>query len=83
MRKVRNIHHLTAVVVNLCCEIDIPLQLSYYDSKLSLLLSVSQSRNGAIHIMNAGLFQAIRASGLFSADPDLGIGMFVEIDYCY
>ena len=25
--------------------------------------------------MNAGIFQAVRASGLFSVDPDIGIGM--------
>ena len=53
---------------------DITLLLSYYDSQLSLLLTFSQSRTGAVHIMNAGLFQAVRASGLFSVDPDMGIG---------
>lgn len=54
---------------------DTPALLSYYDSKFALLLSISQTRVGAAHVVNAGLFQAARASGLFSVDPDLGIGM--------
>ena len=53
---------------------DTPMLLSYYDSKFTLLLSISQTRAGAAHIINAGLFQAVRASGLFTVDPDLGIG---------
>lgn len=54
--------------------IDIPVLLSYYETKLSLLLSISQNRTGAVHVMNSGLFQAIRGSGLFSVDPDIGVG---------
>lgn len=50
--------------------------LSYYDSKFSLLLTISQTRAGAHHIVEAGLFQAVRASSLFSTDPDIGIGKF-------
>ena len=53
---------------------DIPILLSYYETKLSLLLSISQSRTGAVHVMNSGLFQAVRGSGLFSVDPDIGVG---------
>ena len=55
--------------------VDVPLLLYYYESKLSLILTISQDRAGATQIMNAGLFQAVRASGLFTADPDLGIEM--------
>ncbi|KAL8824797.1 MAG: hypothetical protein Q9170_008039 [Blastenia crenularia] len=51
-----------------------PLLLAYYDSKLALLLTLSQTRHGATQIMNAGLFQMVRDSGLFSVDPDIGIG---------
>ena len=58
---------------NIRHHVDIPLLLSYYDSKLALLLAVSQTRPGATQVINAGLFQTIRESGLFSADPDLGI----------
>lgn len=58
----------------LTAAIDVSLQLAYYETKLSLLLTISQTRAGAIHVANAGLFQAVRASGLFSVDPDLGIG---------
>ena len=47
-----------------------------YESKLSLLMTISQSRGGAIHVMNCGIFPAVRASGLFSVDPDIGIGEF-------
>lgn len=57
---------------------DILLLLSYYESKFSLLLSIAQSREGAIKVMNCGLFQSIRASGLFSVDPDIGIGTLRE-----
>ena len=53
---------------------DIPLLMSYYESKISLLLTISQSRTGAVYVMNAGLFQAVRTSGLFSVDPDIGVG---------
>ena len=53
---------------------DIPILLSYYETKLSLLLSISQTRSGAVHIVNSGLFQAVRGSGLFSVDPDIGVG---------
>ena len=53
---------------------DIPLLLTYYESKLALLLTISQTRAGAMHVMNAGLFPAIHASGLFSVDPDIGVG---------
>ena len=53
---------------------DIPILLSYYETKLSLLLNISQTRSGAVHVMNSGLFQAVRGSGLFSVDPDIGVG---------
>ncbi|KAL9000305.1 MAG: hypothetical protein Q9169_001022 [Polycauliona sp. 2 TL-2023] len=52
---------------------DIPLLISYYKSKLALLLTLAQTRLGATQVINAGLFQTIRDSGLFSVDPDLGI----------
>ncbi|KAI9716272.1 MAG: hypothetical protein M1812_005497 [Candelaria pacifica] len=55
---------------------DVPLLLSYYEAKLLLLLRISQTRLGATHILNAGLFQSVRESKLVSVDPDLGI----EID---
>ena len=55
---------------------DIPLLLVFYSWKLSLLLTISRSKLGASLLVNAGLFAAIRASGLFSVDPDIGI----EID---
>lgn len=48
--------------------------MSYYESKISLLLTISQSRTGAVYVMNAGIFQAVRTSGLFSVDPDIGVG---------
>jgi nuclear pore complex protein Nup205 len=51
------------------------LQLSYFKAKLALLLKISQTRFGANAIINVGLFQSIRESGLFSMDPDLGAGM--------
>ncbi|KAL2011469.1 hypothetical protein VTN00DRAFT_4187 [Thermoascus crustaceus] len=52
---------------------DTPLLLSYYEALLSLLQQLSQTKVGAIHVLNAGLFQAVRESQLFAADPDIGI----------
>ncbi|KAI4173910.1 MAG: hypothetical protein LQ343_002678 [Gyalolechia ehrenbergii] len=52
-----------------------PLLLAYYDSKLALLLTLSRTRHGATQIVNAGLFQMVRDSGIFSVDPDLGISI--------
>ena len=61
-------------LTNFGCLTDIPLLLTYYESKLALLLTLSQSRAGAVQVMNAGVFSAVRASGLFSVDPDIGVG---------
>ncbi|KAI9043478.1 nuclear pore complex Nup192/Nup205 family protein [Aspergillus affinis] len=52
---------------------DTPLLLSYYESLLSLLQQLCQTKNGAIQVLGTGLFQAVRDSRLFAADPDLGI----------
>ncbi|PYH93691.1 Cullin-domain-containing protein [Aspergillus ellipticus CBS 707.79] len=52
---------------------DTPLLLSYYQSLLSLLQELCQTKSGAIHVLKTGLFQAVRDSQLFAADPDLGI----------
>ncbi|KAL9584488.1 MAG: hypothetical protein Q9203_004641, partial [Teloschistes exilis] len=52
---------------------DITLLLSYYSAKFALLLTISQTRLGATQVMNADLFPTVKDSGLFSADPDLGI----------
>lgn len=73
--KVRNRIFEGDTLAKITAMADIPLLLSYYEAKLSLLLTISQTRAGAVHIVHAGLFQAVRASGLFSVDPDLGIGM--------
>ncbi|KAK2744362.1 hypothetical protein FQN57_004257 [Myotisia sp. PD_48] len=47
--------------------------LLYYESQLSLLQQISQTKSGASHLLDAGLFQAVKDSQLFSADPDIGI----------
>jgi nuclear pore complex protein Nup205 len=52
---------------------EIPILLSYYKSILTLLLTLSQSRLGATHVLNAGLFSSIKSSGLFATDPDIGL----------
>jgi len=53
---------------------DISLLLECYEARLSLLLQISQTRTGASQIVDAGFFQAVRDSALFTVDPDLGIG---------
>ncbi|CAG8429751.1 unnamed protein product [Penicillium salamii] len=54
-------------------ESDTPALLNYYESLLSLLQRLSQTKNGANCVLNSGLFQAVHASRLFAADPDIGI----------
>lgn len=58
---------------------DTPLLLSYYESLLSLLQQLCRTKAGAIHVLNAGLFDAVRDSQLFAADPDIGIGQYLSI----
>ena len=53
---------------------DISPLLSYYNTVLSFLLRISQSRIGASHIFGSGLFEATNESQLFSTDPDIGFG---------
>ncbi|KAL8949940.1 MAG: hypothetical protein Q9222_003989 [Ikaeria aurantiellina] len=54
---------------------DTSLMLTYYESKLTLLLTLSQTRHGATQVISAGLFQMVRESRLFSVDPDIGISI--------
>jgi len=53
---------------------DLPSLLSYYTALLALLLRIARTRLGGSQILRAGLFQAVRHSQLFSADPDVGFG---------
>jgi nuclear pore complex protein Nup205 len=57
---------------------DLELQVAYCQAKLALLLQISQTRFGATAIINAGLFQSVKASRLFSVDPDLGAGKQIQ-----
>ncbi|KAJ5951988.1 uncharacterized protein N7479_010401 [Penicillium vulpinum] len=52
---------------------DTPALLAYYQSLLSLLQRLSQTKGGANCVLNSGLFQAVHESRLFAADPDIGI----------
>jgi nuclear pore complex protein Nup205 len=52
------------------------MQLSYCHAKLALLLQISQTRLGAVTVLNSGLLHSIKVSGLFAVDPDLGVGEF-------
>ncbi|KAI2682434.1 hypothetical protein DTO027I6_1058 [Penicillium roqueforti] len=52
---------------------DTPALLAYYESLLSLLQRLSQTKGGANCVLNSGLFQAVHESRLFAADPDIGI----------
>lgn len=54
---------------------DIPSILLFYKTSLSLLLRISQTRLGATATLNASLFNAIRDSQIFAADPDIGLEM--------
>lgn len=46
-----------------------------WGTKLALLLNLCQTRDGATYVLGANLFRSIELSGLFSADPELEIGM--------
>ena len=50
---------------------DAPGLVTYYKAKLTLLLTLAQTRLGAVQVLNAGLFGAVHDSGLFAVDPDL------------
>ena len=54
--------------------IEMPSFLSYYTALLTTLLRIARTRLGASQILHSGLFQAVRDSQLFSADPDVGFG---------
>ncbi|KAK0732791.1 nucleoporin Nup186/Nup192/Nup205 [Apiosordaria backusii] len=45
----------------------------YLTAKLCFLLQLSQTRSGAMYILQANLFRAIEVSGVFAADPELEI----------
>ncbi|EZG11249.1 hypothetical protein H106_00024 [Trichophyton rubrum CBS 735.88] len=55
------------------CYLDTAQLLLFYESQLSLLQQLSQTKAGASQLLDAGLFQAVKESQLFSADPDIGI----------
>ncbi|KAJ5098575.1 hypothetical protein N7532_005576 [Penicillium argentinense] len=52
---------------------DTPALLEYYESLLALLQQFAQTKNGAISVLKSGLFDSVRESQLFAADPDIGI----------
>ena len=45
----------------------------YASAKLSLLLQLCQTRQGAKYVVQANLFRALEQSGVFAADPELEI----------
>lgn len=53
-----------------------PALLAYYESLLALLQQLAQTKSGATYVLKSGLFDSIRESQLFTADPDIGIGQF-------
>jgi nuclear pore complex protein Nup205 len=55
------------------------VQQHYQDAKLAVLLQLCQTRDGAKHVLHANLFRNIEASGLFSVDPELQIGEFLNL----
>lgn len=54
---------------------DLPLLVAYYEALLSLLRHIAHTPAGAASVFNAGLFQSVRDSMLFTIDPDIGIDM--------
>ncbi|PWW71808.1 hypothetical protein C7212DRAFT_302801 [Tuber magnatum] len=54
---------------------DIDYLMRSFKATTGFLVRVSQTRIGSGYVINAGLFQALRESHLFAADPDLGVGI--------
>ncbi|KAJ5160098.1 uncharacterized protein N7482_007102 [Penicillium canariense] len=52
---------------------DTSILLAYYESLLALLQQLSQTKSGATYVLKSGLFDSVRESQLFAADPDIGI----------
>lgn len=46
----------------------------FYEALLSLLQQLSQLKTGAVYLLDAGLFEAVKESQIFAADPDIGLG---------
>lgn len=68
--------HLTHTTKHILTLTDVDMYLSYCHARLALLLIISQTRFGAAAVLNAGLFHSVKASTLFTIDPDLGVGMY-------
>ena len=56
-----------------------PELLVFYEAQLALLQQLSQTRLGAMHVLEAGLFEAVKESQLFAADPDIGLGKIYSV----
>jgi nuclear pore complex protein Nup205 len=57
--------------------------LAYYESLLALLQQLSQTKSGATYVLKCGLFDSVRESQLFAADPDIGIGWSSSTHFCF
>lgn len=67
-------HRHTSPLDSTCTKLTRAVHLTtLYTAILSLLLLIAQTRIGATHIINAGLFPSLRESGLLSTDPDIGL----------
>ena len=60
---------------------DTSMLLSYYEALLCLFEQLCRTKVGATHVLNAGLFQAMRGSQLFAVDPDIGLGLILSSSY--
>lgn len=49
---------------------------------MALLQQLCHTKNGAISVLKSGLFDSVRDSQLFAADPDIGIGLYT-LFCCY
>lgn len=57
--------------------------LAYFESLLALLQQLSQTKSGATYVLKSGLFDSVRESQLFAADPDIGIGRSSSTPFCF
>ncbi len=70
---IKDVHNEFSLFTEKSHKAELENYLSFTEAKLSLLLTICETREGAKSVISAGLFQSIKESGLFGIDPDYGI----------
>ncbi|KAF2863148.1 hypothetical protein K470DRAFT_298163 [Piedraia hortae CBS 480.64] len=60
---------------------EISSAMAYFQTAMVVLLRICVTAEGSSLVFNSGFFEAVRESGLFSTDPELGDGEAVKLFY--